>query len=107
MKRSATKCSLISPVKRLYRRHKGSRRLSARGGHQVSLGSGAVHVALSRHERHRGDKGEPPGRVSAETTATEREILNEIDMLAMEKKWAYLERKPEYAWLVNLARQGV
>ena len=40
-------------------------------------------------------------------TPKERAVLDEIDMLAMEKKWAYLEKKPEYAWLADWAQRGV
>ncbi len=74
---------------------------------RYSLGSGAVHVALPAMNGIEEIKENLQGVYQPKLTATEREILNEIDMLAMEKKWAYLERKPEYAWLVNWARQGV
>jgi predicted aldo/keto reductase-like oxidoreductase len=40
-------------------------------------------------------------------SSLEREVLEEIDQLAMEKKWSYLNQKPEYRWLANWIRPGV
>ncbi|MFA6471480.1 MAG: aldo/keto reductase [Candidatus Latescibacterota bacterium] len=74
---------------------------------RYALSTGAIHVSLPAMNNIREIEENLQGVYQPKLTALEREILDEIDLLALQKKWAYLNRKPEYAWLVNWAQRGV
>lgn len=74
---------------------------------RYSLASGAVHVALPAMNSVDEIRENLQGVYTPRLAAREREVLDEIDMLAMERKWSYLKKKPEYAWLANWAQRGV
>jgi aryl-alcohol dehydrogenase-like predicted oxidoreductase len=74
---------------------------------RYALSKGAIHVSLPAMNSVREVEENLQGIYRPELTALELEVLDEIDTLALEKKWAYLDKKPEYAWLVNWAQRGV
>jgi len=74
---------------------------------RYALSTGVIHVSLPAMNSIREITENLQGIYQPKLTKLEREMLEEIDMLAMEKKWSYLEKKPEYAWLVNWAQRGV
>lgn len=74
---------------------------------RYALSTGVIHLSLPAMNSIREIEENLQGIYQPKLTALEREVLDEIDMLAMEKKWAYLEKKPEYAWLVNWVGRGV
>jgi len=74
---------------------------------RYSLASGAVHCALPAMNSIREIDENLQGVYQPKLSKLDREVLEEIDMLAMEKKWAYLEKKPEYAWLAEWVGRGV
>ena len=74
---------------------------------RYALSTGAIHVSLPAMNNIGEIEENLQGVYHPKLSALEREILDEIDLLALQKKWAYLNRKPEYAWLVNWAQRGV
>lgn len=74
---------------------------------RYALSTGAIHLSLPAMNSIREIEENLQGIYQPKLSALEREVLDEIDLLALEKKWAYLNQKPEYAWLVNWAQRGV
>lgn len=74
---------------------------------RYALSTGVIHVSLPAMNSVAEIQENLQGVYQPKLSKLEREVLEEIDMLAMEKKWAYLEKKPEYAWLANWAQRGV
>lgn len=81
----------------------------------ICLGSAAIRYALSGDVIHTtlpamnsiGEIDENlAGIYDPELSRDEIDVLEEIDQLAMEHQWAYLNRKPHYRWLAQWAQRG-
>jgi predicted aldo/keto reductase-like oxidoreductase len=74
---------------------------------RYALSTGVIHVSLPAMNSISEIQENLQGIYQPKLSAREREVLDEIDLLAMEKKWVYLREKPDYAWLANWAQRGV
>lgn len=74
---------------------------------RYALSTGAIHLSLPAMNSISEIQENLQGVYQPKLSTLELEVLDEIDLLALEKKWAYLNKKPEYAWLVNWAQRGV
>jgi predicted aldo/keto reductase-like oxidoreductase len=74
---------------------------------RYALSTGAIHLSLPAMNSIREIEENLQGIYQPKLSSLELEVLDEIDLLALEKKWAYLNQKPEYAWLINWAQRGV
>ncbi|MHB9028195.1 MAG: aldo/keto reductase [Candidatus Latescibacterota bacterium] len=74
---------------------------------RYALSTGVIHCSLPAMNSIAEITENLQGVYRPKLTEKERNVLDEIDLLAMEKKWAYLEKKPRYAWLANWAQRGV
>lgn len=74
---------------------------------RYALSTGVIHMTLPAMNSIAEVAENLQGIYQPKLILKEREVLDEIDMLAMEKKWAYLRKKPEYAWLADWAQRGV
>ncbi|MCE5252572.1 aldo/keto reductase [bacterium] len=72
-----------------------------------ALSTGAIHTSLPAMNSEREVTENLQGVFQPKLTDREKEVLEEIDLLAMEHKWAYLDRKPQYRWLADWVRPGV
>jgi len=74
---------------------------------RYALSTGAIHTSLPAMNSEKEVLENLQAIYQPNLDSLEREVLEEIDQLAMENKWAYLDRKPEYRWLVHWVRPGV
>ena len=74
---------------------------------RYALSTGAIHLSLPAMNSIREIEENLQGVYQPRLSKLEYEILEEIDLLAFQKKWAYLNEKPQYAWLSNWAQQGI
>ncbi|MFC1608391.1 hypothetical protein ACFL47_10530 [Candidatus Latescibacterota bacterium] len=72
-----------------------------------ALSSGAIHTSLPAMNSITEITEDLEGVYQPVLNHLEREVLEEIDQLAMGHKWAYLNEKPHYRWLANWVRPGV
>ncbi|MBN1291831.1 MAG: aldo/keto reductase [Candidatus Latescibacteria bacterium] len=74
---------------------------------RYALSTGAIHTSLPAMNSIGEISENLQGIYQPVLTELEKEVLEEIDMLAMGNKWAYLDKKPYYKWLANWAQPGV
>jgi len=74
---------------------------------RYTLSTGVIHCSLPAMNSIAEITENLQGVYRLKLTEEERSVLDEIDLLAMEKKWAYLDKKPQYAWLASWAQRGV
>lgn len=74
---------------------------------RYALLTGAIHTSLPAMNSEPEILENLQAIYQPNLTDPEREVLDEIDLLAMENKWAYLNQKPEYRWLLHWVRPGV
>ncbi|MFC1573564.1 hypothetical protein ACFL30_00105 [Candidatus Latescibacterota bacterium] len=74
---------------------------------RYALSTGAIHTSLPAMNSEKEISENLQGIYRPGLDSLEREVLKEIDVLAMEHKWSYLNRKPHYRWLAQWVRPGV
>ena len=74
---------------------------------RYALASGAVHTSLPAMNSEAEIRENLQAVYQPRLSDREMKVLEEIDLLAMEKKWSYLDRKPQYRWLADWVRPGV
>ena len=74
---------------------------------RYALSTGAIHTSLPAMNSIEEISENLQGIYNPALTGIEKEVLEEIDTLAMGHKWAYLDKKPQYGWLANWIRPGV
>ena len=73
---------------------------------RYALRGDVIHTSLPAMNSIREIDENLAGVYNPELNNDEIEVLEEIDQLAMEHKWAYLNRKPHYRWLAQWAQRG-
>jgi len=72
---------------------------------RYALSTGAVHLSLPAMNSEREVRENLQAIYRPRITTEEMDLLEEIDLLAMQHKWSYL--RPEYRWLAHWVRPGV
>ncbi|MBT4485124.1 MAG: hypothetical protein HOC71_15775 [Candidatus Latescibacteria bacterium] len=72
---------------------------------RYALSTGVIHVSIPAMNSIREIEENLQAIYQPKLNPLEKEILEEIDLLAMEKKWSYL--KPGYEWLEQWIQPGV
>ena len=74
---------------------------------RYALSTGTIHTSLPAMNSIEEISENLQGIYNPKLTGLEKEVLEEIDLLAMGHKWAYLDKKPQYKWLAEWVRPGV
>jgi len=74
---------------------------------RYALSTDAIHTSLPAMNSIEEISENLQGIYQPNLSDSEKEVLEEIDMLAMGNKWAYLDKKPQYKWLAEWVRPGV
>ena len=74
---------------------------------RYNLASGAIHTSMPAMNSVKEVEENLQAIYRPEITDHEIVILKEIDKLAAENKWSYLDKKPGYRWLANWAEPGI
>jgi len=73
---------------------------------RYALSTGAIHTSLPAMNSIREISENLQAIYRPKLLPIEREILAEVDKVAFEKKWSYLNKKPGYKWLADWAQLG-
>ncbi len=74
---------------------------------RYALSTCAIHTSLPAMNGIEEISENLQGVYQPDLSDLEKEVLEEIDMLAMGHKWAYLDKKPQYKWLAEWVGPGV